>query len=191
MHLALPACAATAVLLCAACSNQELVSPSATDPGTTMNPVSTNAGTNTPSVVDNRAEQIVFSGQIPPGTFSGTQDHDVDFWIWCEHKKANNSYAGQCVGSMGIDALTEAVSGAVHMDGDLDQHFITVSSKDNAIACTLSDADPAGDEGGNDTEVPHTQGPTNDVNVDCSQPSAFSGVFHGAVVLTTESPAVP
>lgn len=191
MRIGLPAFAALAVLVSVGCNRQNPVSPSATTAGTNPRAASSNPTPTTSTVTDNRAEQMIFSGQVPPGTFTGTAAHDVDFWVWCEHKMASNSYAGECAGSMGIDAVTEAVSGTVHMDPDKDQHYMVVSSKDGAIACTLSDIDPAGDESGADTEVPHTSGPTNDVNVRCTAPSTFSGVFHGAVILTTESPQVP
>lgn len=174
---------AAALLLSVACASQTPLAPKALSSVTS----------------DNRAEQIVFSGQIPPGTFESTgptTETDVGFWVWCEHRMADNSYAGECDGSLNIGDLSQGVSGTVMMDPDMDQHIISVSSKDGSLACTLSDEDPTADEPGapgptantdqGTTDVPHTAGPTNTVNISCTAPAGVSGTFTGAVVKTTE-----
>lgn len=118
----------------------------------------------------NNAEQIVFSGQTPPGSFTGGP---FGFWVWCEDAEAGNPYAGFCAGSIYFYALEliRPVRGTVSENPD-GSYTMTVESRDGAIACELTNVPPV------------TKGPRNDVNVSCSSPG-ISGTFHGAVVQVT------
>lgn len=190
MHRGFAIVAATALLMSSACMGRNPLSPS-THRAHAVSPALVTSSGAVRGVSANSAEQIVFSGQTPEGawtTTGATNVDDVGFWVWCEHKKANNSYAGECDGSVNVGDLSRGVSGQVHMDGDLDEHIMDVASKDGSLVCTLSDDDPAFDEGTSDTEVPHTQGPTNRVYVSCTTPTGVAGYLDGAVVRTTDSP---
>jgi hypothetical protein len=115
------------------------------------------------------AEQIIFSGQVPPGSFSVP----AGFWVWCEDDEATNPYAGDCNGAMYFYEL-----GLVrHVTGEVEElesgaYEMTLTSDDGAIACTLSNVPPV------------RQGPANSVVVACTAPW-ISGTFSGAVVRVT------
>lgn len=49
-----------------------------------------------------QAEQIVFSGQTPPGSFAAGP---FGFWVWCEDAEAGNPHASFCAGSIYFYAL--------------------------------------------------------------------------------------
>jgi hypothetical protein len=165
----------------AACASQDPVTPSAAGAAAANRSATVTSNAGVSATTDNRAEQVVFSGQVPPGTFTGTGAEDIDFWVWCEHGGADNPYAGECVGSMGVDALTQAVSGRVHMVPDANpglgmDHVIDVQSKNGSLACELRN------------HLPLSHGPTSTVDVACTAPGTITGSFSGAVVITTESP---
>jgi hypothetical protein len=178
---------AIAVFMTAACAGQNPASPSAT--GTTaVAPSSAPGPSGVSAPMDYREEQIVFSGQVPPGSFSGTGD--ADFWVWCEHggltgnpQHPKNNYAGECNGAMTVNDVTKGVSGTVHMVPDATpslgmDHVISVQASDGSIDCTLQN------------QLPLSHGPTTMVYVSCTTaptPGA-SGTFTGAVVNITESP---
>jgi hypothetical protein len=177
---------AAALFLSAACASQNPVSPSASG-SSTLTPLVLNSSGGVSTPMDYREEQIVFSGQVPPGTFAGTGD--VDFWVWCEHggttgnpQHVKNGYAGECAGSLTVNDVTKGVSGNVHMVPDASvsgmDHVIDVQSRDGTIACELRN------------QLPLSTGPTSTVYVSCSAgPDPLpNGTFSDAVVTITESP---
>src|SRR2546427_11666671 len=91
------------------------------------------------SVAAPNAEQIVFSGQTPPGFFTVP----AGFWIWCEDEETGNPYEGRCAGSMYFYQLEliRPVQGGV-TDLASGAHRMTVGSGDGAIACTLDNSPP-------------------------------------------------
>ena len=97
-------------------------------------------------------EQIVFSGEAD-GTFG-----EVGFWVWCAVDEAG-AY-DDCSGALHFDDLGIAR----HVEGDVSepnegQYVMDVAStRDDAVACTLTNTPPI------------TSGPTNRVDVSCSSP---------------------
>ncbi len=116
--------------------------------------------------------QLVFSSAGGFGTFAHTPT-PFGFWIWCQSQSSTNAYGNDCAGSMYFYALnpsTEQVAGSVTGSGS-SGYTLTVSNTTGSfpIACTLTNTPPP------------TNGPTNTVTLDCSDPGG-SGVVTNAVV---------
>ncbi len=123
------------------------------------------------------AEQIVFSGQTPPGGLvtTGGVFVPMGFWIWCQNENPAGQYEGPCAGSMYFyPSLLRPVFGSVS-EGPTGIYTMSVSSggASPAITCSL-----------NNVNAVLTSGHTNDINIACAAP-AVSGTFSGAVVQVT------
>lgn len=126
----------------------------------------------------NNAVQVVFSTQVNQVfnySASPPPDPHFGFWIWCQgapSPPSSGSYVAACDGSMyfyGL-ALVRPVAGIVSKVAD--EYTMSVVSKDNVIACKLTNKPPV------------TSGPTNEVDVSCTDPSG-SAKTTGIVVVVT------
>jgi hypothetical protein len=128
-----------------------------------------------PAQSQQNSEQIVFSGA---GTFTYTNaspgTNAFGFWIWCESAEASNPYHGVCNGAMyfyGLGITKHVAGGATEISDGVYQMSV-VSTVDDTISCTLTNAAPA------------QKGPKNTIMVACTAP-AGSGVSTTAVVNIT------
>lgn len=110
-------------------------------------------------------EQIVFSGE-------GTGSFEAEFWIWCAVDEAGGY--DDCAGAMRFDdlALTRHVEGEVSELAE-DQYQMDVSSRDGAVACTLTN------------EPPITHGPANTIDIVCSSPPGTATSTNAVVATRT------
>ena len=108
-------------------------------------------------------EQIVFSGEAD-GTFG-----EVGFWVWCAVDEAG-AY-DDCSGALHFDdlGLARHVEGEVSEPEEGQYVMDVTSTRDDAVACTLTNTPPI------------TSGPTNRVDVSCSTPSG-SATARDAVI---------
>jgi hypothetical protein len=108
-------------------------------------------------------EQIVFSGEAE-GTFG-----EVGFWIWCAVDE-QGAY-DDCSGAMHFDDLGLAR----HVEGDVTEpeegRYVmdVASTRDDAVACTLTNTPPI------------TSGATNRVDVSCSSPSGSASTSDAVI----------
>jgi hypothetical protein len=166
-----------ALAMSAACSTQGPAQPSALSETT----LQTSGGGSSPLVPraePRNSEQVVFSG-VAASNSTFANGSPVGFWIWCE-AESTNSYVGECNGSMYFYALgiTKHVDDVSIVEPSEGLYQITVkSTKDDSIACTLSNTPPP------------VNGPNNTVSVVCQTPSG-SAVSNNAVVKVTGPPGI-
>src|SRR5213592_3509517 len=110
-------------------------------------------------------EQVVFSGE-------GTGSFEAEFWIWCAVDPAGGY--DDCNGAMRFDDLhlVRHVEGEVAETGEDVYQMDVESTRDGAVACTLTNVPPI------------THGHTNTVVIDCSSPSG-SATSTDAVLVAT------
>jgi hypothetical protein len=110
-------------------------------------------------------EQVVFSGE-------GTGSFEAEFWIWCAVDEAG-AY-DDCNGAMRFDDLhlVRHVEGEVTELAEDVYQMDVESTRDSAVACTLTNVPPI------------THGHTNTVQIECSTPSG-SATSDDAVVVAT------
>jgi len=108
----------------------------------------------------NNSEQIVFSGT---GAFDSVTP--FGFWIWCEGD-SNNPYQGECNGAMYFYGLgiTKHVAGMITETSTDVYQMDVVSTKDDSVACTLTNS------------LPLNHGPRNTVTATCTAPAAVQGI---------------
>jgi len=120
------------------------------------------------------ARQLVVSGQIPPGTTTGTLG-PFGLWVWCEDPDASNPYHGECAGSMyfydlGLTKFVEDEEDTLSLTST--SFSVELVSRDSSIDCTVS---------GNTAN----SGPSNTITVRCSAPAGRSGTLSNVVVRIT------
>jgi len=124
----------------------------------------------------NNSEQVVFSG-IGSGTFNRTQT-GIGFWIWCE-ADSNNPYLHQCNGAMyfyqlGIVEGVEDPSPSAFFESPDGIYHITVVDRatgGSIVNCTL-------------VNESSKNGPSNNVDVNCTTPAGSTTVGHAVVNVT-------
>jgi hypothetical protein len=120
-----------------------------------------------PTAMAQGREQIIFSGG-GEGSLG-----EAEFWIWCALDEAGNY--DDCNGAIALDdfGLVRHVEGEVSEPDEGEYMMVVASTRDDSIACTLTN------------EPPVVHGPHNTVTVSCTTPSG-SATAENAVVIATQ-----